>query len=109
MSHAQLEAFTRYDPDKGVELVAEIDTAHNEYLNILFHQGIFALLAYLAALGIAAAKWIKHGNTAPAAAACGASVLCYCIQAFFGISMFLTAPFYWITLGLLDGALRIKN
>lgn len=109
MSHAQLEAFTRYDPDKGVELVAEIDTAHNEYLNILFHQGIFALLAYLAALVLAAAKWIKRGNAAPAAAACGAAVLCYCIQAFFGISMFLTAPFYWITLGLLDGALRIKN
>lgn len=109
MSHAQLEAFTRYDPDKGVELVAEIDTAHNEYLNILFHQGIFALLAYLAALVLAAAKWIKHGNTALAAAACGAAVLCYCIQAFFGISMFLTAPFYWITLGLLDGSLRTKN
>ncbi len=109
MSHAQLEAFTRYDPDKGVELVAEIDTAHNEYLNILFHQGTFALLAYLAALGIAAVKWIKRGNAAPAAAACGAAVLCYCIQAFFGISMFLTAPFYWMTLGLLDGALRANN
>ncbi len=108
MSHAQLEAFTRYDPDKGVQLVAEIDTAHNEYLNILFHQGIFALLAYLAALVLAAAKWIKRGNAAPAAA-CGAAALCYCIQAFFGISMFLTAPFYWMTLGLLDGTLRTKN
>ena len=108
MSHAQLEAFTRYDPDKGVQLVAEIDTAHNEYLNILFHQGIFALLAYLAALVLAAAKWIKQGSAVPAAAACGAAVLCYCIQAFFGISMFLTAPFFWMTLGLLDGSLRTK-
>ena len=109
MSHAQLEAFTRYDSDKGVELVAEIDTAHNEYLNILFHQGIFALLAYLSALIISAVKWIKRGNASPAAAACGAATLCYCIQAFFGISMFLTAPFFWMTLGLLDGALRTKN
>ena len=109
MSHAKLEAFTRYDADKGVELVAEIDTAHNEYLNILYHQGIFALLAYLAALASAAAKWIKHGNVSPASAACGAAVLCYCIQAFFGISMFLTAPFFWMTLGLLDGSLRQKR
>lgn len=109
MSYAQIDAFTRYDPDKGVELVAEIDTAHNEYLNILFHQGILALLAYLAALVLAAAKWIKQGNASPATAACGAAVLCYCIQAFFGISMFLTAPFYWMTLGLLDGALRTKS
>lgn len=108
MSHAGLEAFTRYDADKGVELVAEIDTAHNEYLNILFHQGIFALLAYLAALVIAAVKWIKRGNATAAGAACGAAVLCYCIQAFFGISMFLTAPFFWMTLGLLDGSLRTK-
>ena len=108
MSHAQLEAFTRYDPDKGIELVAEIDTAHNEYLNILFHQGVFALFTYLAALVLAAAKWIKRGNAEPAAAACGAAVLCYCIQALFGISMFLTAPFFWMTLGLLDGSLRPK-
>ena len=108
MSHAKLEAFTRYDANKGVELVAEIDTAHNEYLNILFHQGVFALLAYLAALIIAAVKWIKRGNATAAGAACGAAVLCYCIQAFFGISMFLTAPFFWMTLGLLDGSLRTK-
>lgn len=106
MSHAKLEAFTRYDPDKGVELVAEIDTAHNEYLNILYHQGIFALLSYLAALVFAAVKWIHNGNASPACAACGAAALCYCIQAFFGISMFLTAPFFWMTLGLLDGSLR---
>lgn len=108
MSHAKLEAFTRYDANKGVELVAEIDTAHNEYLNILFHQGIFALLAYLATLAIAAVKWIKRGNATAAGAAFGAAVLCYCIQAFFGISMFLTAPFFWMTLGLLDASLRNK-
>lgn len=109
MTYAKLDAFTRYDADKGVELVAEIDTAHNEYLNILFHQGVFALLAYLAALIIAAVKWIKRGNATTAGAACGAAVLCYCIQAFFGISMFLTAPFFWMTLGLLDGSLRKNN
>lgn len=102
-----IEPFTRFDADKNVNITAEIDTAHNEYLNILFHQGVFALLAYLALLVVLAVKWIRRGRASDAAAAAGTAVLCYCIQAFFGISMFLTAPFYWMTLGLLDSSLRI--
>lgn len=109
MSYAKIEAFTRYDEIKDVEIVAEIDTAHNEYLNILYHQGVFTLIAYLAALVIAAMAWIRRGNKRTDSAALGAAVLCYCIQAFFGISMFLTAPFFWISLGLLDSGCRIKN
>ncbi len=106
MSLAGIEPFTRYDEAKNVQIVAEIDTAHNEYLNIMFHQGIFALLAYLAALITAATKWIKQGGKNIACAVLGAAVLCYCIQAFFGISMMITAPFFWISLGLLDNTCR---
>lgn len=106
MNYAGIEAFSRYDEIKNVEIVAEIDTAHNEYLNVLYHQGIFALLAYLTALVIAAKAWISRGGRKTESAALGAAVLCYCIQAFFGISMFLTAPFFWISLGLLDSSCR---
>ncbi len=109
MSYAEIEAFSRYDEIKNVEIVAEIDTAHNEYLNVLYHQGIFALLAYLAALVFAAKTWISKGGRKTESAALGAAVLCYCIQAFFGISMFLTAPFFWISLGLLDSSCREKT
>lgn len=106
MNYAGIEAFSRYDEIKNVEIVAEIDTAHNEYLNVLYHQGIFALLAYLAALVFAAKVWICRGGKKTESAAIGAAVLSYCIQAFFGISMFLTAPFFWISLGLLDNSCR---
>ena len=50
MLRASLPPFERFDAARGVTIVAQIDVAHNEFLNILFHQGIFALLAYLGAL-----------------------------------------------------------
>ena len=106
MRYSGIEAFTRYDPVKNVQIVAEIDAAHNEYLNILYHQGIIALLVYLAMLGVLAAGWIKNGRKDTACAALGTAALCYCVQAFFGISMLITAPFFWMTLGLLDASLH---
>lgn len=106
MSLSGIEPFTRYDPVKNVKIVSEIDTAHNEYLNVLYHQGVFALIAYVAMLAVLAVRWIKKGRDNTGCAVLGCAVLCYCIQAFFGISMFLTAPFFWITLGLLDASCR---
>lgn len=101
MAHAGLEPFTRYDPDLGLTLMGHIDAAHNEYLNILYHQGIFALGAYWGALGLLALQWVRCARKADGAAVLGAGVCGYCVQAFFGISMFITAPFFWLTLGLL--------
>lgn len=86
-----------------------IDAAHNEYLNILFHQGIFALLSYLGALGTALLRWVRHAKCNPTAAVLGAAVLTYCIQAFFGISQLICAPFFWCALALLDNSFRQKN
>ena len=86
-----------------------IDVAHNEYLNILFHQGIFALLAYLAALFTALRKWLQHARSNPLASAFGAAVLAYAIQAFFGISQLITAPFFWCALALLENSIRYEN
>lgn len=104
MAHANLEAFTRYDEALGARLVSTIDTAHNEYLNILYHQGVFALLVYLVLLGTLCRGWVKASGKSPAAAALGGAALCYCVQAFFGISMCVTAPYFWIVLGLLHRA-----
>ncbi len=102
MIHANLEAFERYDERLNIMIVSEIDTAHNEYLNILFHQGVFALAAYLGMLIAAARGWIRRSGTDGAACALGAAVLCYCVQAFFGIGIFLTSSYLWLALGLLE-------
>ena len=85
--------------DGSVHVDMGIDTAHNEYLNILFHQGLPALLAYLAALLVSAIRWVKSRD--PMAVACGAGVLCYSIQACFGISMHIAAAFFWVLWALL--------
>ena len=84
-----------------------IDVAHNEYLNILVNQGIFALLSYLAAVISALVHWYR--NKSAAAAAAGAAVLCYCVQAFFGISMFIAAIFFWIALAYLESENRSEG
>lgn len=56
IGHMDIEPFQRYDAERGVMVTARIDTAHNEFLNILACQGIPALGAYLAfALGVMAA------------------------------------------------------
>lgn len=109
MAYAGIEPFTRYDEALDTMIVAYIDTAHNEYLNILYHQGVFALAAYLAALFSAAWRWVKQSRENAGAAVFGAATLCYCIQAFFGISMCITAPFFWLTLALLDGCCGYKK
>lgn len=96
MALAGIPPFKTADPVTGKVYTSFIDVAHNEYLNVLYHQGLFALLAYLAALMISAAKWIKQ----PSIFGCG--VLAYCIYAFFGFSMCITAPFFWLCWALLE-------
>ena len=91
--------FVRWDPELGM-LKRGIDAAHSEYLNILVNQGVLALLAYLSALVSGAVIWYRSADSGPAACA-GGAVLFYCIQAFFGISMCLSAPYMWLALGLL--------
>ncbi len=108
MLAAKLPPFIRYDPVLGSTLVSTLDVAHNEYLNILYHQGLPALLVYLGLLGTLARQWLRCRGDA-AAAMLGTAALCYCIQAFFGFSMCMTAPFFWITLGLLDHHSRVKT
>ncbi len=93
--------FTRQAED-GAYIVKTIDAAHNEYLNILANQGALALLAYLAALACSFRKWLKSRSAA--AAACGTAALCYCVQAFFGISQSISSIYFWIAWGLLEAS-----
>ena len=98
--------FERYDETTNNTIQAVIDSAHNEYLNILVNEGLFALLTYLGALIVSFVSWIKYALKSNAVAISGGAVLCYCIQAFFGISCCITAPFLWLSLALLDNSIR---
>ena len=102
MAFANIEPFRRFDETLEMQLVAHIDTAHNEYLNVLYHQGIFALGSYLALLGAAAWRWFKSARKKMGAALFGAAACCYLVQAFFGISQPIATPFFWACLGLLE-------
>lgn len=96
--------FHRYDPALNLNIVGVVDVAHNEYLNILANQGLLALAAYLGALGTSLVKWVRSSGRNPAVAMGGAAMLCYSMQAFFGISMLLTAPYFWLAWALLEQA-----
>lgn len=101
--------FERYDVEKGITYRASIDTAHNEYLNILVNEGALALAAYLGALLWSFVVFLRKNAEDSAVAICGAAVLGYCIQAFFGIRMSITAPFFWIFWALMWAALRERD
>lgn len=104
MLRASLPPFERFDAARGITVVAHLDVAHNEFLNILFHQGIFALLAYLGALLSVAMRCVR--SRSKVTAALGTAALCWCVQACFGFSMFLTTPLFFLALALLERELR---
>ena len=95
-------AFERFDEELGILIRSAVDTAHNEYLNIAVNQGLPALAAYLTLLGASAVNWIRKAGADDVAAICGCAVLGYSIQAFFGVSSPITAPFLWMALAFLN-------
>ena len=94
--------FERYDEARNAVIRSGIDAAHNEYLNILANQGCFALLCWLGTLGCSAGRFIRKAGEQPAVLICGSAVLGYCVQAFFGISMCLSTPFFLIAWAMLE-------
>lgn len=109
LSHRITAYFERYDETANVIRRAGIDTAHNEYLNILANQGIFALLCWLGALGCSAARFVRRAGEKPAVLICGSAVLGYCVQAFFGISMCLSTPFFLIAWAMLENRESVQK
>ena len=87
------------DPSSGV-YYSYIDTAHNEFLNVLYHQGILGLGMYIGAVAHTIADFIKNGGKNANVAILGTTVISYLIQSFFGISMCITAIYFWIVWGL---------
>ena len=102
MLYDNIQPFQKYVAAVQGVLVAQIDMAHNEFLNVLYHQGLLGLLAYLAALLAIAKDWLKHSREDAVTAALGCAAFCYCVQSFFSFSMCITAPFFWLVMALLE-------
>lgn len=102
MMAAYIPGYVRQNQSLGVSTQFWVDTAHNEYLNILYHQGILAFIPYFTALVCSAAKWVQKSSKNGFVAVWGGAILCYCIQAFFGFSMCQTAGLFWVFWALLE-------
>lgn len=84
------------------------DKAHNEYLQILITEGIFALMSYLLLFGWITIKGTIN-NYKNKEIYLILPVIGYLTQAFFNISVIEVAPFFYISLGLLVERKKIKH
>lgn len=80
------------------------DKAHNEYLQILVTEGLFALVSYLVFYYLIIRNGIKRKNIYMLLPIIG-----YLIQAFFNISVIEVAPLFYISCGLLYDRKTIRN
>ena len=101
--------FERFDETTGMLIQSNVDVAHNEYLNILVNQGSLALVFYLGALFFAIKEFIQKASTSITTAICGGALICYLIQAFFGICSPISAPLFWISLAIVINDNNYQN
>ena len=87
-------------PDGSVS-TQYITAAHNDYLNILVSQGLLALISYLAMLFILAVRFCRSSSVG--VILCGCFVFVFAVQLFFGISMPVNMPFFWLALAAVNG------
>ncbi|MGN1001496.1 MAG: O-antigen ligase family protein [Oscillospiraceae bacterium] len=92
--------FSRFVEETGETLRSYVDNAHNEYLSYLVNTGAAGLAAYLAVLVPAFVLWPKKSGDRHFAAI-GLGLAACCVQAFFGLGLCLSAPLFWIFLGLI--------
>ncbi len=95
-----VDRFETFKEESTTLLNQYYDKAHNEYLQILICQGILGLAAYLAFLGAVLLKAIKPAFEHPLLLACLLACVSYLVQAFFSISLPISAPALWILLGI---------
>lgn len=98
---SDIAPFTRTDAETGIVIEAVIDAAHNEYLNILYGSGIFALAAYIGLIISALVSFLGRKEKSPADLAAAGGALSYAVCAIFGISACASTPFFFICLAYL--------
>ena len=88
----------------GINVV--FDFAHNDFIQIMCNLGPIGLIAYLAILIGAAIGFFRYGCKDRWTLMLGASIIGYCAQSFFSFTIIITAPLFYVMLGLLDGCHR---
>lgn len=101
MIYENITPFSRYDENLGQTILAKIDIAHNDYLNVLFHQGLFAFVSYFAFVLSLIIKLIKLGGKDRITGIFGGAITCYLIQIFFAYSSCLVSSLFWIISALM--------
>jgi len=103
-----IEPFTRVDAVEGL-IVRHIDIAHNEFLNVLYHQGIFAFLCYFGAAVAFLISFFQNAHKNSPALIFGAGVIGYEAALMFGMTMPPIGAFFWLCLGLFECAVAKKE
>lgn len=99
LGQREIPPFSRYSSGSDTVILAMIDTAHNEWLNIWVNQGIFALISYFGILLTTLRTLWQNRQIFPVLVA-GSVVIFYQIQGFFGLSIMITAPYFWLAIAV---------
>lgn len=85
----------------GKNAITDGKRPHNEYLAVAGYLGIPALVLYLAALiALIVHQWRRLKRLKPTAPVAAGITAAYLMSAFVGNSVFNTAPYFWLFLGL---------
>lgn len=95
-------AFGKNNQNESSEKIRVIfDKAHNDFIQIMLCNGIFALAAYLVFLISMAVFSIKKAFTDPFILITFGASLAYVIQSFFGIDTIIVTPIFWIMMAII--------
>ena len=92
--------FSRFVPETGQALSTFVDNAHNVYLGALVDTGFFGLFALLGVLAVSAVNGIRCRRD-PLILSILLGAVCCAIHAFFGLGLCLSAPLFWLLLGVI--------
>ena len=102
------EAFMPYS-----EIIMEVlqtnvyfDYAHNDLLQIASNTGIFAFICYMGFVLSLAFRTFKYLKFNPLIALFALGVVGYFVHVFFGFSVPILSPLFWVIAGLLDKCIR---
>lgn len=92
--------FSRYVEETGKTLRSSVDNAHNIYLGYLVNTGLAGAAAYVSMLLCGLIHWLRRQDNGEKTVL-GLALLCSAVQGFFALGLCLSAPIFWIMLGLL--------
>ena len=96
--------FSRFVPETGKTLRSYVDNAHNVCLQTLADLGAAGLLALLGTVLRSLYLALRRGDDT--GKALFLAVFCACVQGLFGLGLCVTAPVFWILLGLAASGVR---